>query len=129
MAKEDKETVGVEAVEVDHQAEMAKTIKEVINGACQRTGGLRIFIGMRTDATGHRQVSEEKTFGPNSLEDVIVRADFTFVLVMKGSRYWLQARNANCLAIQQIRSCIASPNVFDFPPGMAFSTSQPQTVQ
>lgn len=120
MSKEDKETVEVEAVEVDYQIELSAVIKNVISAACKRPGGLVLPIGMR----GHRQVSEVKTFGPGSLENVIVRTDFSFTLVLSGARYWLQTKSANCSAIQQIRSYQSCPEAFEFPPGGAFSTSQ-----
>lgn len=126
MSKEDKETAVVEEAEaeVDHQAELSAVIKKVISSACKRPGGLRLPIGMRTSEKGHKQVSEEMAFGPGSLQDVVVRADFTFVLVLSGARYWLQSRSSNCSVVQQIRSYTRNPRAFAFPPGVAFSTSQ-----
>jgi hypothetical protein len=117
MAREES-TPEVTAVPT-YQEELRSAIKKVVAGACRKKDGLVLPVGMR----GHEEVNETLCFKAGSLEDVIVRSDFTFVLVLQGKRYWLQSRESNCAAILQIRNYVGAPKDFNFPPGISFNTS------
>jgi hypothetical protein len=117
MAKEEQDTDVAEAPR-DHQSELSALIQSVIAAATEQEGGLKLPVGLR----GHRRVSEDLVFGPGSLEKVTVGVDFTFVLVLNGTRYWLQSKQENCAVLLLIRSHAGGPlTKFEFAEGTSFA--------
>lgn len=103
----------------DPQQELAAHIKKVLAGACDQREGLILPVGMRR----HRQVNEYITFNRGALSDVIVKSDFSFVLVLNGERYHAQSKASNCAAIMHIRGYVKASGRFEFPSGVSFATN------
>lgn len=111
MAKELAE-VGAET----RSSDMVETIKRVLGQACLQPGGLKMSVNQR----GGKPATEDLIFGPKAVQDVVLRADCTVVLILDGRRYWLSSKTSNCLVVQAM---LAAEGDFQFPEGTKFSGS------
>lgn len=102
--------------ETDYAEALRQSVEDVISRACEQPGGLHMHVCNRTG----KKTSEHLVFGPGSLKKVVLGADCTLVLVMNGSRHWLQSKEENCSVIRDIRNHAGGMDIFEFPRGISF---------